>query len=184
MPRKHLTDKRKKFVREYLIDLNGKKAAIRAGYAPENADIEAVRLLGDASVSAEIDKATAQFAAKGTVKKEEIVRQLRLIAFSNIEDFTVKNGHTRVLDLSACDRDKLAAIGEITEDATGGSGDGEKRLVLRTKVRFKDQVKALELLSRHLGILHDKTEHSGNVSLTSLSDEELEARRKKLLGLP
>ena len=40
-----LNPKQKRFVSEYLIDLNAKQAAIRAGYSPKTAEVQASRLL-------------------------------------------------------------------------------------------------------------------------------------------
>lgn len=51
-----LNAKQQRFVDEYLVDLNGTQAAIRAGYAPGSADVTAARLLGDARVQAYIQK--------------------------------------------------------------------------------------------------------------------------------
>jgi len=45
-----------RFVQEYLIDLNGTQAAIRAGYAPESAHVTASRLLKNANVAAEVER--------------------------------------------------------------------------------------------------------------------------------
>ena len=45
-----LTPKQARFVEEYLIDLNGKQAAIRAGYSPGTAEVQASRLLRNAKV--------------------------------------------------------------------------------------------------------------------------------------
>jgi phage terminase small subunit len=39
-------------VKEYVIDLNGKQAAIRAGYSPKTAEVQASRLVKDAKVQA------------------------------------------------------------------------------------------------------------------------------------
>ena len=175
-----LTPKREKFVREYLLDLNGKRAAIRAGYAPGAADVEAVRLLGDANVKAELEKAQAHLAARVNIKQEQVVRQLALIAFSIFEDYTRQEGETRVLDLSGCGRDQLAAIQELTEDATGGSGDGERRQVLRTKLKLSDRTKALELLCRYLGMLKDSVKLTGDVTVTNTVADRLRAARKRV----
>jgi phage terminase small subunit len=49
-----LTPKQRAFVDAYLIDSNGKKAAIAAGYSPGSAAVEASRLLKHAKVAAEI----------------------------------------------------------------------------------------------------------------------------------
>ncbi|NTU49451.1 MAG: terminase small subunit [Desulfobulbaceae bacterium] len=45
-----LTPKQEQFCREYLIDLNGTKAAIRAGYTAKTADATASRLLRNVKV--------------------------------------------------------------------------------------------------------------------------------------
>ena len=45
-----LTDKREAFCQEYLVDLNGTQAAIRAGYSEKTANEQAARLLANVSV--------------------------------------------------------------------------------------------------------------------------------------
>lgn len=47
-PRQH------RFASEYVKDLNGTKAAIRAGYSDKGADVQACRLLGDVRIQAAI----------------------------------------------------------------------------------------------------------------------------------
>lgn len=49
-----LNDKQSKFVKEYLVDLNLTKAAIRAGYAPKRADATAYNLLRNTEISTAI----------------------------------------------------------------------------------------------------------------------------------
>jgi phage terminase small subunit len=174
--------KRKRFATEYLVDFNGTQAAIRAGYAPSGASAEAGRLLADVRVKALIDQAQAAQAARTDIKQEECVAQLRRLAFANLEDFTRVDGTKRVLDMSGCTRDQMAAVQELTEDVTGGTGDGERKQVLRTKLKLKDQVKAIELLCRIGGFLNDRMQHEGNVTITQLTDEQLQDRLKKLRG--
>ena len=45
-----LTNRQKRFVEEYLIDLNARQAAIRAGYSPKTAQEQASRLLANVKV--------------------------------------------------------------------------------------------------------------------------------------
>lgn len=45
-----LTPRQEMFIREYLIDLNGTQAAIRAGYSPKTANEQASRLLANANI--------------------------------------------------------------------------------------------------------------------------------------
>ena len=40
-----MTKKQKRFIEEYLIDLNATQAAIRAGYSPKTANEQASRML-------------------------------------------------------------------------------------------------------------------------------------------
>ena len=45
-----LTEKQKRFVEEYLIDLNATQAAIRAGYSAKTANEQGARLLVNVSI--------------------------------------------------------------------------------------------------------------------------------------
>lgn len=49
---KRLGEKKKRFVREWLIDMNGTRAAIRAGYSAKSAANTASRLMKDPDVQA------------------------------------------------------------------------------------------------------------------------------------
>ena len=48
--KKTITDKKKRFVREWLVDMNGTRAAIRAGYSEKSAAQTASRLMRDPAV--------------------------------------------------------------------------------------------------------------------------------------
>ena len=52
-----LTPKQARFIEEYLVDLNAKQAAIRAGYSVKSAHVEGSRLLINAKVAAAITAA-------------------------------------------------------------------------------------------------------------------------------
>ena len=67
-----LTAKQLKFTREYAVDGNGTQAAIRAGYAPNSADVEASRLLGNAKIG----KAVTKFQEKHRIKAEVTIESL------------------------------------------------------------------------------------------------------------
>lgn len=45
-----LTPRQRRFVDEYLLDLNGKQAAIRAGYSPKTAEVLASQTLRNPKV--------------------------------------------------------------------------------------------------------------------------------------
>ncbi len=155
------------FAREYVIDLNATRAAIAAGYSEAAAAQTGSKMVRNAKVLKLIDAFQTKRASKLDIKAEKVVEELSRMAFSNMADYMEINeeGKPTGLDLSRLTRDQAAAIQEITEDTTGGSGDGERRLVLRTKFKLADKTKSLELLGRHLGMFMDKVEHSGTVNL-------------------
>lgn len=164
--RRNLAHKREKFVREYVIDLNGRRAAIAAGYSQNSADVEASRLLADAKVSRRVDQLLSERASRLEIKADHVLEELARLAFSNMQDYTRIDADGKpVLDLSAIDRDKFAAIQEIREDTTGGSGDGERKQVVRTTVKLVNKTQNLELLMKHLGMLTEKVEIHHRVTL-------------------
>ena len=155
-------DRYEAFAREYVIDLNGKRAAIAAGYAEASAEVTASQLLRKTKCRAIINQLLSKRASKLEVKAEKVVEELARLAFSNLHDYIRVNDDGQAdVDLSALTRDQAAAISEITVDTTGGTGDGERRLVLRTKIKLVDKTKNLELLCRHLGMLNDRLQVTG-----------------------
>lgn len=69
---KKLTAKQLKFTREYAVDGNGTQAAIRAGYAPNSAQMQSSRLLSKDMVC----KSVAKFQEKHRLKTEVTIESL------------------------------------------------------------------------------------------------------------
>jgi len=70
-----LTPKQAAFVAEYLVDLNGKQAAIRAGYSERTAIVQAARLLTYVNVQSAIQAAQAKRAERLEITADALVRQ-------------------------------------------------------------------------------------------------------------
>ena len=158
----------KLFAQEYVIDFNGRRAAIAAGYGEARAEVTASELLKVPRVMELIDKLQSQRATKLGLKEEQVLEELQKIAFSNILDYMTpdETGALR-LDLSKLTRYQAAAIAEIRSDTSGGSGDGDRQLVVRTRFKLADKTKALDMLMRHLGQYNDKVQVSGDEELIS-----------------
>ena len=73
---KPLTARQQRFVEEYLLDLNGSQAAIRAGYSEQTATMQASRLLTNANVAAAVINAQAKRAEKVEVTAEWVLKGL------------------------------------------------------------------------------------------------------------
>jgi phage terminase small subunit len=125
-----LPSKQRQFAVEYLKDLNGTKAYLRAGYkvSEKVAGVNACRLLGDARIQKLIREGMARRAERCQVSQDEVVVQLKTIAFCADE-------------------------------------------------RTRDQLKALELLGRHLGMFTDRVDATVDVK-DSLAEHLVKARER------
>lgn len=167
-----LPPKRRLFVREYLKDFNATQAAIRAGYSPRTADVQGAQLLGNLKVRealAAAGKGLERRLADIDLSNERILREIALRAYANMEDYTRVVDGKRVGELTQLTRDQLAAVQEITEDVTGGTGDGQRKLVLRQRFKLADSLRALEMLARHKALFNDKLNIEGDV-LNAIAD--------------
>ena len=180
-----LTSKQTRFVAEYLTDLNGTQAAIRAGYSAKTAQEQGSRLLSNVMVAAAIEAAQQARAHRTGVTADRVVAELALIGFANMADYMrATDGGDPYLDFSALSRDQAAALQEVTVDRyTEGHGE-DKRDVKRVKFKLADKRAALVDLGRHLGLFVDKHELSGPngrpIQVEQLTPEE---RAKRALAL-
>lgn len=157
-----LTPKQRLFVAEYLIDLNATRAAIAAGYSRNGAEVTGHKLLRNAKVAAEISRKQEKRLAKLEITAERVLQELACMGFANLQDYIKFGADGKAdVDLSQMTREQAAAVQEFTVDTTGGSGDGERRVVLRNRLKLTDKAKSLELLGKHLKLFTDKVESSG-----------------------
>lgn len=151
-----LTPKQERFIAEYLIDLNGTQAAIRAGYSAKSAGVQANENLKKPNIAAEVAKRQAAIAKSHGITVENIAKELAKIGFSNMQDFlAVTTDGDPHFDLSNLTRDQAAALGEVTvEDFKDGRGE-DARDVRRIKFKLADKRAALVDLGKHLGMFKD-----------------------------
>lgn len=144
-----LTEKQKRFIEEYLIDLNATQAAIRAGYSPKTAQEQGSQNLSKLMVP--ISEAIAERSKRTGINQDRILRELAKIGFVNAKD---------VIDFEEagvrCDaeEDDLAAIQSIKVKQT----IGEKGTTTEREIKLYDKKAALELLGKHLGMFKDKVD--------------------------
>jgi phage terminase small subunit len=91
MPEKaRKTDARwKLFAHEYVIDLNGSRAAIAAGYSERRAAVTGSELVRKRKVARLIEALMSKRASKLELKAESIVEELCRLAFSNMLDYMI-----------------------------------------------------------------------------------------------
>ena len=77
VPPRPLRPKQRRFVEEYLIDLNATQAAIRAGYSPRTARSVASELLTNPNISAAVRYGLDKRSASTALTAEWVVARLR-----------------------------------------------------------------------------------------------------------
>lgn len=161
-----LTNKQKRFVEEYLIDLNATQAAIRAGYSPNTAKDIGCENLAKPNIRACIDKEIAERSKRTGINQDRVIRELARLAFVNandvidMEEATLKDGATE---------DDTAAIASVkVKTIPTKEGEGIER-----EIKLTDKLKALELLGKHLGMFKDKVEIDATVKSTAKLDSIL-----------
>ena len=137
-----LSEKQKRFVSEYLVDLNATQAAIRAGYSKKTAEVIGYENLRKPQIAEEIAKRQVKLQSKLEITQEKVLEELAAIAFANGTDFVTVTaaGLLNVKPTSQVPKEKLPAIAGIKYNQLG------------VEIKLHDKVRALELLGKHLGV--------------------------------
>ena len=148
-----LTAKQERFVQEYLVDLNGKQAAMRAGYSERSAEVTASKLLRNPKVQEVVAAAQTARAERVEVKADDVLRELLLIARTDIGDAFSETG--ALLPLKEMPAHLRRAISSIEVEQLTVEGEAIGTVA---KVKLWDKPKSLELLGKHLRLFVDKVE--------------------------
>lgn len=124
-----LNDKQKRFIEEYLIDLNATQAAIRAGYSEKTAGSQGHDLLKHPEISRALEKAQAQRSEKVGISAEWVLENLKNVAVRCQQAEPVKEWDHQ----EKC----MVETGEYQFDSAGAN-------------------RALELIGKHLGMFVEK----------------------------
>ena len=154
-----LTDKQKKFIDEYLVDLNATQAAIRAGYKEKAAYRTGAENLRKPQIQEEIQKRMEERQKRTEITQDMVLQELAAIAFARATDYvSVMGGKVQVKDTDQLSDSQIAAIAGIKETQNG------------IEVKLGSKEKTLELLGRHLGMWNDKLDVAGDMDMKILVD--------------
>jgi len=150
---KKLTPKQDRFCREYVIDLNGTQAAIRAGYSPRTADRLAYENLRKPEIQSRVSELAKKVDEKAEVNGERILRELLLMAHFDPSDVANKCSSPA----------EIALLPEHVRRAIAGwSWDKHGNFILK----FHDKLRALELLGKHRALWTERHEHKHSGDMT------------------
>lgn len=129
-----LTDKQKRFIEEYLIDLNATQAAIRAGYSERTAYSIGEENLKKPVIKQAIEEAQSNRSSRVQITQDDVIRML-------IENIEKSSGTKQVV---------------ITQTRKSEDGEFVGDDVAQFVYEPSSVNKALELLGKHLGMFKDK----------------------------
>lgn len=177
------TDKQLMFIQEYPIDLNGKKAAIRAGYSPKTAAKTACLLLANPKIEEALHQVMAERAKRLQITADRVLEEYAKIGFADIKDFL--SFETKEV-LAGHDEKGNPVLDYKTIVELKPSGQVEGRVISEVSIsrdgtlKFKlhDKKGALDMIGKHLGMFIDKHEHTGKDG----GPIEFTNAKEKLLG--
>lgn len=83
-----LTEKQKRFVAEYLVDLNATQAAIRAGYSEKTAGSVGNENLKKPEIQEALQKAIKDRESRTEITQDKVLGELGKVAFSKAADYS------------------------------------------------------------------------------------------------
>ena len=147
---KTLTDKQRRFAEEYVVDFNGKQAAIRAGYSPRSAKVTAARLLTNANLQSLIREKVEKHAERAEITTDRIFEEYGRLAFSDLRDVVSWSRFGVALkDSGALSEEAAATVREVTESVTDREDGGT---TVRRTVKLHDKLGALRDLAKIMGM--------------------------------
>ena len=181
------------FVAEYLIDLNGTQAAIRAGYAPNSANEQAVALLAHPSISKAIARGKAQRLSRVNITADTVLQEMSALALSNVSHYVISDdGQVELAE--GAPENAMAAIQSIKRRKTvRETRDGELFITYDVELRLWNKPEPLKLMGKHANVAacFDRLEVTGAgggpievaaARLTELPPEQLQEKMRALIA--
>ena len=152
-----LTPKQRRFVNEYLIDLNATQAAIRAGYSKKTAKDIGGENLSKPAIQAEIQKRQVKLQNTLEITQDRVLQEYARLAFYDPRKLFQPDGTPKPIE--ALDDDTAAALAglEVREEFEG-AGENRTFVGYTKKYKLANKLGALDSLAKHLGLFEPKEE--------------------------
>jgi phage terminase small subunit len=153
-----LTEKELRFIEHWLVEPNGTKAAIAAGYSESTAHAIAWENLRKPDIVRTIADRQLATRTKFQIRHEDIVRETARLAFSDIRTVASFSDERGVSFFSSDELsdDAAHAIAEVSSETTfrpGKRNDDDGMNVEKRRVKMYPKLEALKLLAQLTGAL-------------------------------
>lgn len=177
---KPLEPKEEAFVREYVIDLNGARAARRAGYSPVNARCTASDLLAKANIRQAVEDALGKAVAKSQLNVQAIIDTI--LAHIDFDPGDLVDPETGqfipVEDLPERTRKAVLKWEILLKNVEAG----DKHIDRVLKIQHEAKLGWVELGAKYLGMLVEKVEvvnHEKNLAALEAGRQRVAAMKKQ-----
>lgn len=151
-----LKPKQALFVKHYLVHKNATKAALLAGYSKKTARAMGTENLTKPAISQLIKAGLTALAEKTQLSAELILRELLLIARSDVADAYDEKGNLKPIHEIPEEIRRVISGIKVHEEFITTRGKRIKVGEIR-EVKLWDKTRALELLAKHLKLLQPDT---------------------------
>ncbi|MAY82613.1 MAG: terminase small subunit [Flavobacteriales bacterium] len=163
-----ITDKQKRFCEEYLIDLNGTQAAIRAGYSSNTAKEQAYENLTKPHIQEFICKLQREIRERNQITVDTLIQKLNEWIEADITE-TINLNFSELKGLPSALRNAIASL-KLNRTSTS---DG-KIINETVEVKLVSKERAIEMLAKHLGFYEKhNTQKKTTIDLNLLDTETL-----------
>lgn len=144
-----LSLRQRRFVDEFAVDGVATKAAIRAGYSPNGAAVQASRLLTKPNILAAVNAAEAARSQRVKYDADQALRDLIPLCSTNVKNFIVDGEPISLAQISALPDDVAA---QITSIKTTTRYDTYGNEITEVDLKLHDRVKAVSQAGRHRAV--------------------------------
>lgn len=196
MPRKliekaQLTERWELFCDEFLVDLNAKNAALRAGYSEKGAKVRGFELLRDKQVQERLARLMAERSKRTEISQQQVVEELRDQLSVTVPDLAFWTNDTFHLkehsDLTPAERKavKKLKVKKTVRERYDKDGDlTNSTITFDYEVELHDRIRVVELVGKHIGMWKETHVHVHTPGdYQGVSDEKLEQRLKEIRAL-
>lgn len=158
---------RSRFVDEFMIDRNATEAAIRAGYSKNSAGQIGCRLLKDGKILTEINKRSEEQSIRLQITSDRIIQEYENLALFDPLDLFDDDGNLKALkDIPEHARRAISGL-DLIQLKTITTDDVKIEAILK-KLKFADKKGALDSLAKIKGMMKDKVEVTGQITIGAL----------------